>query len=73
MPGRLNVTFQKALEIIEKFPEHQREDLINIIRKRMIEHRRELLAKNISKAKEEYRRGEVREGTIDDLMKDLAE
>jgi len=73
MPTKLNITFQEALEIIETLPEYQREDLMNIIRHRMIEHRRELLAKNIREAKKEYARGDVKKGTVNDLMRELTE
>ncbi len=72
MPYRSNVTFQEALEIIEKFPELQREDLINTIRQRIIEQRRERLAKSIKEAKAEYARGEIKKGAVSDLMKDIA-
>ena len=71
MTKKFNVTFQEALEIVEMLPEYQREDLINIIRNRIIEQRRELLAKRINEAKEEYERGEVRKGTVDDLLKEV--
>jgi hypothetical protein len=73
MSSRSNVTFQEALEIIEALPEYQQEDLVNVIKNRIIEQRRELLAKNIREAKEEYARGEVKKGTVDDLMKELTE
>jgi len=73
MSGRSNVTFQEALEIIETLPEYQQEDIINIIKHRIIEQRREHLAKNIREAKEEYARGEVKKGTVDDLMRELTE
>jgi hypothetical protein len=73
MFSRSNVTFQEALEIIEALPEYQQEDLVNVIKNRIIEQRRELLAKNIREAKEEYARGEVKKGTVDDLMKELTE
>ncbi len=65
------VTFQKALDIIESLPECQQESLIDIVQHRLIERRRDLIAKNIRKAKEEYRLGEVKKGSIDDLMRDL--
>lgn len=73
MPTQQTVTFQEALEIIESLPEYQQEDLINIIRNRLIELRRQQLAENIREAREEYARGEVKEGTVDDLMKELSE
>ncbi len=64
-------TFQEALDIIESLPEYQQEDIIEIIRQRLIENRRELLARNIKEARVEYERGEVQKGTVDDLMRDI--
>ena len=68
-----SVTFQKALDVVESLPEYQQESLVEVIRHRLTEHRRDLLAGNIRKAKEEYLRGEVKKGTVDDLMRELSE
>lgn len=73
MSNSQTVTFQDALDVVESLPEHQQEDLIDIVRRRIIEHRRELLAENIKKAKQEFARGEVKSGSVADLMKELAE
>ena len=73
MSNSQTVTFQDALDVVESLPEHQQEDLIDIVRRRIIEHRRNLLAENIKKAKQEFARGEVKRGSVDDLMKELAE
>ena len=67
------VNFQKALEIIESFPEDQRESLIDIVKRRLLEERRNQLARSIEEAREELRRGEVKKGTVDDLMSELSE
>ena len=72
MSNRQTIVFQKALDVIESLPEHQQEDLIGIIRHRIIEHRRELLAENIKETRKEYARGEVKKGAVDDLMKELS-
>lgn len=72
MSNQQTVTFQEALDIIESLPEYQQEDLIEIIRHRLIDRRRELLAKNIKEAREEYARGEVKKGAVDDLMRDIS-
>ena len=64
--------FQEAIDIVESLPERQQENLIHIIRHRLIDRRRDLLVKNIKKARDEYAKGEVRRGTVDDLMKDLS-
>jgi hypothetical protein len=66
-------TFQEALDIIESLPEHQQEDLINIIQRRRLERRRELLAESIKEARAEYAKGEVTRGTVDDLMQEITE
>ena len=73
MSSQRVVTFQEALDVVESLPEYQQEDLINIIRRRHLERSRELLAENIKEARGEYARGEVKRGTVDDLMKELAE
>jgi hypothetical protein len=67
-----NITFQKALEIIESFPEEQRESLMDIVRHRLIEDRRDRLSKSIKKARDEYKRGEIKKGSVDDLMDEFS-
>jgi len=52
--------------------ESQQESLIDILQHRLIEHRRELLVKNVREAREEYARGEVRRGSVDDLMREIS-
>lgn len=64
--------FQEAIDIVESLPERQQENLIDIIRHRLIERRRDLLAKNITKTRDEYAKGKVKRGTVDDLMKELS-
>jgi len=66
-------TFQEALDIIESLPEHQQEDLINIIQRRRLERRRELHAESIKEARAEYAKGDVTRGTVDDLMQEITE
>ena len=73
MSSRQTVTFQEALEIVESLPEHQQEDLINIVRRRHIERRRESLARSIEEARAAYARGELKRGTARELMKDFGE
>ena len=73
MSSRRKVTFQDVLDMIESLPEEQQENLIAIIRRRLIEHKREVLAERINEAREEYKLGKVRRGTVDDLMKEISE
>lgn len=73
MSTQQTVTFQEAIDVIESLPEYQQESLIDIIQRRLIEHKRELLVETIRGAREEFARGEVKEGTVDDLMRELSE
>jgi hypothetical protein len=67
-----NKTFQEALEIVESLPEEQRESLMDIVKRRLIEARRDRLAQNIKEAREEYKRGKTRKGSIADLMNEIS-
>jgi hypothetical protein len=66
-------TFQRALEIIESFSEEDRESLIQIVKSRLIEERRDRLAQSIKGAKQEYERGTIIRGSVDDLMREISE
>ena len=66
-------TFDEALEMIESFPEEQKESLIEIVKRRLTEERRERLAQTVKEVREEYTRGEVRRGTVDDLMLEITQ
>ncbi len=41
------VTFREALELIESLPDEERRDLIDIVKRRLIEERRDEIAKSI--------------------------
>jgi cation transport regulator ChaB len=73
MVSQHTITFQEVLDIVEALPEHQQENLIDIIRRRLIERGREVISENIKRAREEYKRAEVSRGTVNDLMKEIAE
>jgi len=68
-----SVTFREALELIESLPEEERRDLIDIVKRRLIEERRNEIAKSIQAARGEFTRGEVKRGTVDDLFRELPE
>lgn len=67
------VTFSEALELIESLPEEDRRDLLDIVRRRLVEERRAGIAKSIQAARGECARGEVKRGTVDDLLRELPE
>ena len=66
-------TFDEALDIIESFPEEQRESIVEIVKRLLTEERRERLAQTVKEARQEYARGEVRRGTVDDLIREIVQ
>jgi len=66
-------TFDEALDIIESFPEEQRESIVEIVKRRLTEERRKRLAQTVKEARQEYVRGEVRRGTADDLIREIVQ
>ena len=60
--------FGEVLEAVESLPEDQQESLLGIVRRRQIERRREALAMSIEEARQELARGEVRRGSVDELL-----
>ena len=65
--------FQDVIETVEVLPPDDQALLVEIIRQRLIQYRRRELAAEIAEAREAYRLGEVRRGTVADLMEELSE
>lgn len=65
------MTFNQILELIEILPDSDQETLIEIIQKRQAAKKRAALRKEIQQAQAEYEAGEIRTGTVDDLMREL--
>ena len=65
--------FQDALETVEALPLYQQEDLIDIMRRRLAERKRMELADQIRMARVEYARGEIRSGTVADLLNEVSD
>ncbi|HET7057439.1 MAG TPA: hypothetical protein VFI05_01830 [Nitrospiraceae bacterium] len=65
------VTFQQALEMIESLSEEERKSLVEIVTRRLTEERREEIAHAVAEARKDYASGDVRRGTVDDLLRDL--
>ncbi|MBI4746579.1 MAG: hypothetical protein HY786_08600 [Deltaproteobacteria bacterium] len=66
------ITFDEALELVESLPEEQRETLVEIIKRRLIEERKNKLARSIKKGREEFASGKIRKGNLEDLMRELS-
>jgi len=65
--------FQELIDSIEELSLDEQELLLEIVHKRIIDQKRSKLEERIAEARESYRKGEVRRGTVADLMKVLDE
>jgi hypothetical protein len=63
--------FQKALEAVESLPFDDREEIIEIIKRRLAEDRLEEIAANAREAVKAVREKRAKYGTIEELKKDL--
>jgi hypothetical protein len=65
------IQFSQILEMIDYLSFDEQDDLINIVKHRQIEKRREQIAQNISQARQDYQKGNVFRGNIDDIIAEL--
>ncbi|WP_107669891.1 hypothetical protein [Cyanothece sp. BG0011] len=66
-------TFQQAIETVEALSPEEQEMLLTIIQNRLREHKRQELLKNIEQSEQDYAQGNVKRGSVSDLMKALEE
>ena len=62
---------QRVIEDVETLPVDDQMLLIEIVRQRLIQHRRSDLIADVAEARQAYQEGNVRRGTVDDLLKEL--
>ncbi|MEH2247265.1 hypothetical protein [Nostoc sp.] len=65
--------FQKAIEAVEALAPADQAILVDIIQKRLKQQRRDDLLKEITQAESDYAQGNVRRGSVTDLMAELDE
>lgn len=63
--------FKKAIEAVETLDPQAQVILVDIISKRLKQQRRDELLKEIAQAENEYAQGNVRRGSVADLMAEL--
>lgn len=66
-----SLSFQDLIDAVESLPLDDQSMLVELINKRIIEKRRAELVAEVGEAREAFRKGEVKRGTVEDLMKDL--
>ncbi|MEI6103325.1 MAG: hypothetical protein WCP70_05210 [Methanothrix sp.] len=63
--------FQDLIEAVESLPLEDRSLLVEIVNKRIIEKRRAELVSEVMESRDAFRQGNLKRGTVEDLMKDL--
>jgi acyl-CoA reductase-like NAD-dependent aldehyde dehydrogenase len=71
MDAHVTSQFQKAIFAVESLPLDDREDLLDILRRRLAENRREQIAANARETRKAVRAGKASFGTLDDLKREL--
>jgi hypothetical protein len=66
-----NVTLNKVIEDFRKLPLPEREYVIDIIEKQLIEAKREAIFRRAKRAVLNLKKGAVKKGTLKELYKDL--
>jgi flagellar biosynthesis chaperone FliJ len=63
--------FQKALETVEALPIEAQEVLIDVLEKRINQQKRARLVQEVHEAEQDYAEGQIRRGSVADLMSEL--
>jgi hypothetical protein len=66
-------TFDSVLEIVETLPPEDQEMLMDLIRRRQIQRRRDEMAANIVSTREEFRAGQLKARSVQELMAEFDE
>ncbi|MDZ7964839.1 MAG: hypothetical protein RM368_07660 [Nostoc sp. DedSLP03] len=66
-------TFQKAIEAVEALDPEAQAILVDIIQKRLKQQRRDDLLKEVAQSESDYAQGNVRRGSVAELMAELDE
>ena len=66
-----SLSFQDLIEAVESMPLDDQSMLVELINKRIMEKRRSELVDEVQEARRAFKKGEVKRGTLEDLMKDL--
>ena len=66
-------TLQQALNVVESLDLEEQAILVNIISKRLSQQRRNEMLQEVVQARSDYQQGNIKQGTIADLMAELDE
>jgi tRNA A37 N6-isopentenylltransferase MiaA len=66
-------TLQQALDVVVSLAPEEQAILVNIISKRLSQQRRNELLQEVAQARRDYQQGNIKQGTVADLMAELDE
>ncbi len=66
-----SMPFGEILDEVDKLPVGDQETLRDILAKRIIEHRRDQLVNEIKEAREEYKAGQGKPATADEILNEI--
>ena len=66
-----SLSFQDLIDAVESLSLDDQSLLVEIVNKRIIEKRRAEIVAYVEEARDAFRRGDVRRGTVEDLLRDL--
>jgi hypothetical protein len=66
-----SLSFQDLIDAVESLPLDDQPMLVELINKRITETRRAELVAEVQDVRRAFKNGEVKRGTVEDLMKDL--
>ena len=72
MSVKVASSFQNVIETVESLSFSDQWLLIELVRKRLIEQPRAELVADVAEARQAYQQGDVRRGSVADLMKELS-
>ena len=67
-----SIQFGDILDAADQLSLEDQEVLLEVLRSRIIEQRREELLSEVREAQKEYKTGQVKPGTVDEIMRDIS-
>ncbi|MBD2201432.1 hypothetical protein H6G33_02280 [Calothrix sp. FACHB-1219] len=66
-------TLQQAIDVVEALDPEEQAILVDIISKRLSQQRRNELLTEVAQARRDYQQGNIKQGSVADLMAELDE
>jgi hypothetical protein len=65
------VTFDQLLDAVEELPPDEQAELIDVVRRRLIERGRQRVIDEVRQARSEFSQGKCKPTSVDDLMNEI--